>query len=165
LAIGIDACREALAQRSRKAPANAVFVIARAEALPAELAGRANMVIINFPWGSLLSGLLKQDSQVWRGIRSTAAGTGAMVEIRMNGEALRACGLELDEGAATMRRILQSQVVGPVRIVDLGTTELRQTSTTWAKRLAFGRDPRAVLIQASIPREGVTLQGPTCRSP
>jgi hypothetical protein len=83
----------------------------------------------------------------------------------MNGEALRACGLQLDEGAATVRRILQSQVVGPVRIVDLRTTELRQTSTTWAKRLAFGRDPRAVLIQASIPREGVTLQGPTCRSP
>ena len=57
-AIGIDTCRENLRELSRCAPDNALYLIADALALPDELAGLATRITINFPWGSLLRGLL-----------------------------------------------------------------------------------------------------------
>src|SRR5512133_295706 len=48
--IGVDACRENLREHSLSAPANALFVIARAQALPYEFAKLADEVTINFPW-------------------------------------------------------------------------------------------------------------------
>jgi 16S rRNA (adenine(1408)-N(1))-methyltransferase len=56
--IGVDACRENLRKASRNAPPNAMYVIANALALPRELGGMASRVTINFPWGTLLRGLL-----------------------------------------------------------------------------------------------------------
>jgi hypothetical protein len=32
----------------------------------------------------------------------------------------------------------------------LGAAELRRMPTSWAKRLAFGRDPRAIRIEAKL---------------
>ncbi|MGH2633583.1 MAG: hypothetical protein ACRDG3_09255 [Tepidiformaceae bacterium] len=57
LAIGIDAAREPLRAASRKAPANALFLIANVAALPHALNGIASAVTVFFPYGSLL-GLL-----------------------------------------------------------------------------------------------------------
>src|SRR4030095_14337205 len=59
--IGVDACRENLHTNSQRKLANALFVIANAQALPCELVGLVNHVSINFPWGSLLGGLLNAD--------------------------------------------------------------------------------------------------------
>ena len=56
--IGLDACRENLRTASRRAPCNALYLIANALALPADLQNLATEVTINFPWGSLLEGLL-----------------------------------------------------------------------------------------------------------
>jgi hypothetical protein len=57
LAVGVDAWRENLWEASRKAPPNALFVIANALALPREMHGIAGWITVNFPWGSLLEGL------------------------------------------------------------------------------------------------------------
>src|SRR5829696_8986162 len=57
-AIGVDACRENLRANSRIAPANALYLIADARALPCALDQQATHITINFAWGSLLSGLL-----------------------------------------------------------------------------------------------------------
>jgi 16S rRNA (adenine(1408)-N(1))-methyltransferase len=66
LVIGVDAAAAAMADASRRAarrgPANALFFAAGAEELPATpLAGRADLVSILFPWGSLLRGVLGLD--------------------------------------------------------------------------------------------------------
>lgn len=43
---------------------NAAFVVAPVEALPPELNGIADLVRVNFPWGSLLRGLLQPEAAV-----------------------------------------------------------------------------------------------------
>lgn len=62
LCIGIDAVHDAMresATQARRKPqrggaANALFLVAAAEALPEALSGVADEIAINYPWGSLL---------------------------------------------------------------------------------------------------------------
>jgi 16S rRNA (adenine(1408)-N(1))-methyltransferase len=85
--IGIDTCRENLHQVSRKALPNALYVIANAEALPVELSGLASHIAVNFPWGSLLTGLFTDGSKVIANLRKIAR-PGASLEIVLNSSAL-----------------------------------------------------------------------------
>lgn len=148
-AIGVDACRANLREHSRTGPPNTLFVIAAAEDLPPELHGQASYLTVNFPWGSLLRALLEGDQHVMAGLASLS-GPYASLEVRVNGEALAEAGWTLDAGTS---RICESlfrsgwQVTGP-RL--LGVTALQAFPSTWARRLAHGRDPRAMLINASL---------------
>jgi Methyltransferase domain len=84
LAVGVDASAAAMAEASWRAARrsergglpNAVFVVAAAEALPPELDGVADLVTIQFPWGSLLKGLLDADPRVMAGWRTCWARAG-----------------------------------------------------------------------------------------
>lgn len=143
--IGIDACRENLHEVSRRAPANALFVIANAQMLPSELHGLAAQVTINFPWGSLLEGLLVNDPALLAGL-VTVAHPGAGLEVRLNGGALAETGWSLEEGSAQVRHVLAVNGFDMRPAISLGARELRSCPTTWAKRLAFGRDPRAIYL-------------------
>jgi 16S rRNA (adenine(1408)-N(1))-methyltransferase len=80
-AVGVDACRENLRKASRRAPANALYVIANALALPKELDGMASKVTIHFPWGSLLVGLLDGEPGLLEGLLAIAR-PGAALEVR-----------------------------------------------------------------------------------
>jgi 16S rRNA (adenine(1408)-N(1))-methyltransferase len=60
-------------EASRRAPANALFVVAAAEAPPAELAARAGLLTIAFPWGSLLRGVIGVDDPALAGIAALMA--------------------------------------------------------------------------------------------
>jgi hypothetical protein len=71
-ALGVDACRENLRRASRKAPDNVLYVIANALALPSELHGLATHISINFPWGSLLNGLLESSPALMGGLLALA---------------------------------------------------------------------------------------------
>lgn len=143
--IGIDACRENLREASRRAPANALFLIANALALPAELAGLASAITINFPWGTLLTGLLEEGSPLLTAL-ATLARPGATLEIRLNGGALAEAGWSLETGGQQVwRRVrLAGFHVSAPRL--LAAADLRACPTTWARRLAFGRDPRALYL-------------------
>src|SRR5262245_42708586 len=89
-AIGVDACRENMRTASRTAPHNTLFVIADARALPDEVRGLATRIVINFPWGSLLGGLLDGDAGLLGGLAWLARPNpdpnkgGATLEIRLN---------------------------------------------------------------------------------
>ncbi len=146
LVIGIDACRENLHEISRRAPSNALFVIANARALPPELDGFASQVTINFPWGSLLEGLVEADSALIAGLRMIAR-PNAGIEIRLNGGALAETGWSLEEGAARVRRVLVANGFDMRPPTMLTAQALKSCPTTWAKRLAFGRDPRAMYLR------------------
>ena len=156
-AIGVDACREQLRVASRTAPSNTLFVIAEARALPCELHGLATQVTINFPWGSLLGSLLDGDAGLLGGLVAMAqpgAGAskhGATLEIRLNGGALTEAGWSLEAGAERVRQVLATHgfIVGRPALLDAGA--LRTCPTTWAKRLAFGRDPRALHLRSIVP--------------
>lgn len=141
-AIGVDACRENLVEVSRRAPSNALFVIANARALPPELRGLAYQVTVNFPWGSLIEGLLEPESGVLAGLRAIAR-PGAALDIRLNAGALAEAGWTLENGTT---RVYENLVSGGFTMqapAAMTARDLKDFPTTWAKRLAFGRDPRA----------------------
>ena len=150
-AVGVDACRDNLREASRKAPPNALYVIANALALPTmELGGVASKVTINFPWGSLLAGLLDGEPMLLEGLLAISR-PGAALEVRLNAGALAEAGYTLKSGGARIRRALHEggfEVAG--ESLRLDARELRQCPTTWAKRLAYGRDPRAVCLRAML---------------
>ena len=146
--IGIDTCRDNLRATSRTAPANALFVVADALALPAGLPA-ATQLTINFPWGSLLRGLVEGNSGLLT--RLVALGqTGAALRIWLNAAGLAEVGLSLEAGSEQVSLMLRRHGarVGAARI--MGPEQLRECPTTWAKRLAFGRDPRAVELTAML---------------
>lgn len=144
-AIGVDSCREPLRDASRRAPANALYLIASAEALPRELAGLADHITISFPWGSLQRGLLTGDPALLASL-TTLAHPGALLELRLNGGALAEQGWSLDEGAARVLHHLCGAGFAMRPPVTLGAADLRACPTTWAHRLAFGRDPHAIYL-------------------
>lgn len=147
--IGIDACRENLRDQSRRAPLNTLFVIANALALPPELHGFATAVTINFPWGSLLEGLLAGDEGLLNGLEAVMCCPGAALDIRLNGSALAEAGWSLEAGGIRVREVLADYGFNMRSSVQLTAADLKACPTTWAKRLAFGRDPRAVHLRGT----------------
>ena len=76
---------------------------------------------------------------------------GTALEIMLNAEALREAGYTLESGGTRLRQALDDggfDVVGDLLWLD--ARKLRRCQTTWAKRLAYGRDPRAVCLRAML---------------
>ena len=150
--IGVDACRENLREHSRaklaKLP-NALFIIASAQSLPRELNGLASHITINFPWGSLLESLLAGDPMLMCRLESISSSF-TQIDVRLNGGALAEQGWSLEAGAAQIYDNLTGtgwRVKSPVL---MNANALRDFPSTWAKRLAFGRDPRAIQLSGCI---------------
>lgn len=146
--IGLDACRENLHEYSQMKLSNMLFVIANAQELPRELDGLVSQITINFPWGSLLEGLLTNDPRLLDGLSSIAC-PGATMEIYLNGGALAEAGTTLETGAHLIHENMNQNGWDLSRPCPLDGTTLKSFPTTWAKRLAFGRDPRAVMIRGT----------------
>lgn len=155
LVIGIDACRENLRDASRRAPANTLFLIANALDLPNELTepagltGLASAITINFPWGTLLTGLLRDESPLLATLHRLAR-PGATLDVRLNAGALAEAGWSLEAGGDQVRRLAR---VAGFRLSAprvLAASDLRSYPTTWARRLAFGRDPRALALTGRL---------------
>lgn len=149
--IGIDACRENLHEVSRRAPANALFIIANARQLPPELHELASRITIYFPWGSLLKGLLDDDAALLVGLAAVAR-PAAELDVLLNGGALGESGWTLEAGASRVRQVLAAHGFAMRAPITLSARELRSCPTTWAKRLAFGRDPRGVYLSGTLKR-------------
>lgn len=146
--IGIDACRENLREAhavSRRAPSNTLFVIANARALPTELYGIAAQVTINFPWGSLFEGLLDADPALFDGLRNVMH-PDAGLEVRLNGGTLTQAGYSLEDGTNRVRAVLAQNGFAMHQTTAMTARDLKAFPTTWAKSLAFGRDPRAMFL-------------------
>jgi hypothetical protein len=143
--VGLDACRENLHEHSRAKLPNMLFVIACASHLPKELNGLFSLLTINFPWGSLLDGLLSSNPGLLNGLASVSC-PGTQIEIRLNGGALTEAGLNLESGTEIIYKNL-SQHGWRLKSPQLMESDaLKEIPTTWAKRLAYGRDPRAVSL-------------------
>ena len=147
--IGVDSCRENLRNLSRTNLPNLLYVIASAQSLPHELHGLVSHVTINFPWGSLLQSLLDGDSRLMSGLESVLS-SGARLEVRLNGGALSEAGWSLEDGTERIFQNLEFAGWHLETPAKMDTRALRNFPSTWAKRLAFGRDPRAVQVLASL---------------
>jgi hypothetical protein len=147
--IGVDACRENLREHSQAKLPNALFVIASAQDMPSEFNGLISHVTINFPWGSLLESLLTGDSKLLNGLASMACSKVSLT-LHLNSDALAEAGTTLEAGVEKIYgNLLRSgwQIEGPV---TMNVNALRSFPSTWAKRLAFGRDPRALILNGCL---------------
>jgi 16S rRNA (adenine(1408)-N(1))-methyltransferase len=159
LYIAVDPDAETLAEyayRAGRKPSrggtdHAVFVVAAAEALPPELAGIAALVRVNFPWGSLLRGLVLPEA----GVLEALAGLGAPVArfefvISYDPEHDIA-GLAGETLPPLSEARIDNVLAAPYAAAGLQIDDRRQMSldeaialpSTWARRLLHGR-PRDV---------------------
>lgn len=144
--IGVDSCRENLRKNSRIRVPNILFVIASAQNLPCELNGLVSHVTINFPWGSLLESLLAADAALISGLSSVSK-QDAQIDIHLNGGAMVEAGTSLDAGAKVVYDNVDRSGWNLRNRYLMDHRALRDFPTTWAKRLAYGRDPRAIAIR------------------
>jgi 16S rRNA (adenine(1408)-N(1))-methyltransferase len=166
LFIGMDPDADALAEyayRASRKPArggveNVIYVVAAVEQLPAELAGIADLVRVNFPWGGLLRGLLKPDAAFVSALASLAK-PGGSFEIVLTYDP------EHDHGATpegeVMARPSEDYLTGPLAVAyeqaGISVDEVRPLSadealaipSTWGRRLLHGRAREVFLLSGS----------------
>jgi 16S rRNA (adenine(1408)-N(1))-methyltransferase len=166
LYVGVDPDPDTLAEyafRASRKPTrggveNAVFVVAAVEALPKELLRIAERVRVNFPWGSLLRGLLQPQTAVLQATTSLLA-PGGMVEIIMSydprhdpnafsGDPLS----PLDDTYVEETLLPAYEKVGLVCVEHRRMTqdEALEVPSTWGRRLLHAR-PRNVYFIACVP--------------
>lgn len=153
--VGIDSNADNLAKYSRKTrqkPAkggvkNALFVQASIEALPEELNGLATHVSILFPWGSLLKTVATPDVRVLQGLHRICRADAELRIVfgynhRREPGVTAALGLPLLslEYLQTMVRNHYTQAGFAIQACQLEKSALRDIPTTWAQRLAYGKD-------------------------
>ena len=143
--IGVDACRENLREHSQAKLQNMLFLIASARGLPRELNGLICHITINFPWGSLLEGLLAGEAQLLASLTAISQG-GAQIDIRLNGGALLEAGSSMECAVGQIQTSMEQAGWHTKSLTLMDAAALRSFPSTWAKRLAYGRDPRAVLL-------------------
>ena len=148
LVLGIDAAAAAMAESSRRADraqlANAIFLVAGAEALADAdwLAGTTHLVTVTFPWGSLLRGVLGvADGAILDAIASVLRPDGRLDVLASivptDGVPGMPCLDATAEAAiaATWRRAgLELASMRPAT-----PAEIDASGSTWARRLAAGR--------------------------
>jgi hypothetical protein len=147
--IGLDACRENLHEHSRAKLQNMLFIIASAQEIPCELNRLASHITINFPWGSLLESLLTGDERLISGM-SVLSRPITSFEIRLNEGGLIEAGRTLETGANQIYNNLVrvGWEVEPPKTMN--ATALRAFPSTWARRLAFGPNPRAMVLKGRL---------------
>jgi len=149
-AIAIDASPDALARGAWSAKrahlANAVFLVEGVERLPRELACLADEVTVQFPWGSLLQGLLDGSSSV---VGSVAALMKNRAELRV----LVSAAVRDGFGGVTPSVITsrcENYLQHGLRLVDArwaSSEVVRDSRSAWAKRLGVGRTRPAVIAR------------------
>lgn len=151
LVVGVDAVASAMADASRRAdrrgPANVLFIAAGAETLGASpLAGRADLVTVRFPWGSLLRGIVGLDDAALCGVASVVAEGGRLEVLASvvpsDGVAGMPC---LDtEAVPVVRRAWSANGLRLTAMQPASPAEIAASGSTWARRLRAGGDARPV---------------------
>lgn len=143
-AIALDASTDGLARGSRAALrrhlTNTLFVVAAIETLPTDLDGIADLVTVNFPWGSLLRGIARGEEEVI-GPLARLAKPGASIRILLSVEPHdRVVGVPAIDPAFLAGKAARYRCAGleisACRLAD--EADLRASGSSWAKRLTTG---------------------------
>lgn len=160
--IGLDASAENLAEyavRIARKPArgglaNVLYVIDNIETLPEELHEIADEVHINYPWGSLLRGIILADATIMHNIAHSATAT-ARIEVLINYnvffdpvplEILDLPEVTDEYIAGTLAAAYARHGLEITGVDRLGKAEMKDIPTSWSKRLAFGKKPHTVRL-------------------
>jgi hypothetical protein len=142
---------------------NALFVVAAAERPPAELTALAAEVTVTMPWGSLLRGALALDdaAAATAGIASLVA-PGGTVTILLSIDPRDRLDVPAPTAAAVpglaerwCRHGLTLSAAAPA-----DATAIAATGSSWARRLAAGRDRAAWRIELVRPASEGDLARP-----
>jgi 16S rRNA (adenine(1408)-N(1))-methyltransferase len=146
LVIGLDADASAMRDASRAAAravrkgghANAIFLMSAAEALPGPLMGRADLITVALPWGSLLRGLTEPSTGLLDALRAMLRPAGVL-EVLLSVETLPA----LDGLLAAYGRV-------GLRMVERRAAEasdVERLSSAWGRRLGVPERRSAWLLR------------------
>ncbi len=167
--IGIDTCHENLIETSAKAlkkPAkgglsNLIFVLTNVENLPDDLINIADKIYINFPWGTLLQGVVAVNELTWQNIKKICKAN-ATIQIIFGYNILHDK-KEIDRlelpilNEAYFKNMfipkLEKFGFNVNNIKKLMPADLKNYPTTWAKKLSFGSDRDYYLVELKIARQ------------
>ena len=164
--LAIDASHAAMREASQRAarPAhrgglpNAVFITLSLELLPSEMTSIASLVVVHFPWGSLLRAALGEDEAGAARLAALVApgGTLRLLVSASDRDAARgAVELRPEEIAAAYSRL----GMRPVTCRVATRADVAEARSSWAKRLLAAADGRvAWLIE-------LVAQNPAARLP
>jgi 16S rRNA (adenine(1408)-N(1))-methyltransferase len=170
LVIGIDAVAENMTEISRKAAAtprkggvgNAIYIRGAAEQLPGPFAGLADLVTVNYPWGSLMRIVAEPDIEALAGIHALCKPL-AKLRILLNYTVIadRPYLERLGLGA------MLDPADNPNLVSDYNTAgftlECRQVfagdppvRTRWGRQLVRGAARQTLLVEATAHSNGAT---------
>jgi 16S rRNA (adenine(1408)-N(1))-methyltransferase len=162
LVVGVDASAAGMATASRRAAAkpsrgglpNALFVVAAAEALPAELDGVADLVTVHLPWGSLLRGLLGANPATMTGLTRMLRPDGTLQLLLSS--TVRDCGAGVAPiQATTLHALAESYAAWGLAVTEARpatVADVADAHSTWGKRLGAGTRRPAWLLRAGLCR-------------
>jgi 16S rRNA (adenine(1408)-N(1))-methyltransferase len=164
LVVGVDANPAGMMTASRRAAAkpgrgglsNALFVVAAAEALPAELDGVADLVTVHFPWGSLLRGLLGADPATMTGLTRVLRPSGTLQLLLSSTARDRGAGVAPIQ-TVTLRALAESYAAWGLVVTQLRpatVADVAAAHSTWGKRLGAGARRPAWLLRAQLAPAG-----------
>jgi 16S rRNA (adenine(1408)-N(1))-methyltransferase len=150
LVVGVDANADAMADSSRRASRgrtalpNALFAVAAAEQPPEALHGLAASLTVNFPWGSLLRGLLGADDAVLAGVARlmTPGAEGAVLLSVVPRD-----GLPPVPAWASLAAAYEGYGLELVEMRPATPEEVAASGSSWAKRLRAGRERPVTLLR------------------
>jgi 16S rRNA (adenine(1408)-N(1))-methyltransferase len=158
LVVGVDASAAAMAESSLRAARpirrgglpNALFVIAAAERPPDELCALAAEVTILFPWGSLLRGALALDDglEAAAGIAGLVGPGGlvqTLVSIDPRDRLLLPTLATADRAGLAARWAFHGLTLTRFEPAEPG--EIDASGSSWARRLAAGRERRVWRVE------------------
>lgn len=162
--IAIDPAADSLSQyayRASRKPSrggadNVLFVVASLQQLPAELTGLAQLIRVNFPWGGLLRGLLKPESEALAAMASLAR-PGASFEILLCYDPVHDSAALEGATLPGLNEAYIDSVLAPAYAnaglliktrVRLAREEALAIPSTWGRRLLHGRPRQVFLLHA-----------------
>jgi 16S rRNA (adenine(1408)-N(1))-methyltransferase len=149
LFVGVDANAAAMADSSRRAwrrnaLPNALFAVAAAERPPEALHGLAGSLTVNFPWGSLLRGLLGEDDAVLAGVaRLMTPGAEGVVLVSV----VPRDGMPPVPAWASLAAAYEGHGLELVEMRPATPEEVAASGSSWAKRLRAGRERPVTLLR------------------
>lgn len=159
LVLGIDAHHAAMVDASRRAArpagrgglANARFVVASLEALPAELGAVADLLTVHFPWGSLRAAAAGHDPAATDRLARLLAPAGQLELILADGERDGADPIDPDTTVAAYESLgLHAVEVRPATLDDAVAAH-----SSWGKRLLRNPAPGRRAWRIRLARIGL----------
>jgi len=147
-----ESSRRAARPADRGGLPNVLFVVSGVETPPAELLGRASLVTVTLPWGSLLRGLLGLDARAAGGLASLVGPGGALealVSIERR-DGLDGIGSAIADGR--LPAVWAGLGFGLAELRPAAPAEVLATGSSWAKRLGADRGRRRSVTRLVLHR-------------